>query len=103
VVGPRLMGLTADEALIAAAMPKALAVFDELARLLGDKPYFAGEAVSLADILLASQIDFFTMTPEWATLGIPRSNLCKWLARMGERPSMKATTWDRVAAMAAAA
>jgi glutathione S-transferase len=53
VIKPRLMGLSPDEAAIAAALPKAHAVFDELARLLGERDYFAGEALSLADILLA--------------------------------------------------
>src|SRR6266436_4165572 len=51
VVGPRLMGLKPDEAAIDAAMPQAHAVFTELARLLGEQPYFAGDAVSLADLL----------------------------------------------------
>ncbi len=37
VVGPRLMGLTPDEAAIAAAMPKAHTVFDQLARELGEQ------------------------------------------------------------------
>jgi glutathione S-transferase len=60
VVGPRLMGLKPDEAAIEAAMPKARAVFEELARLLGEQPYFAGEAISLADLLVAPQIGFFT-------------------------------------------
>jgi glutathione S-transferase len=75
VVGPRVMGLTPDEAAIAAAMPKAHAVFEELARLLGEQPYFAGDAVSLADLLVAPQIGFFTQTPEWSVLGAPHANL----------------------------
>jgi glutathione S-transferase len=100
VVGPRLMGLTPDEALIAAAMPKGDAVFGELARLLGDQPYFAGDALSLADLLLAPQLDFMRDTPEWATLTGGRENLQTWLDRMQQRPSMQATTWEKVAAMA---
>jgi glutathione S-transferase len=47
VVGPRVMGLKPDEAAIDAAMPKARAVFEELARLLGGQPYFAGDAPQL--------------------------------------------------------
>jgi glutathione S-transferase len=84
-------------------MPKARTVFQELARLLGEQPYFAGEAVSLADLLVAPQIEFFTQTPEWAVLGAPHANLVAWLARMEARPSMKATTWERVSEMAKAA
>ena len=103
VVGPRVMGTTPDEAAIAAAMPKAHAVFNELARLLGDQPYFAGESVTLADLLVAPGIDFFEGTPEWSVLGAPHANLVAWLKRMQERPSMKATTWERVSELARAA
>src|SRR5215831_9972759 len=52
IVGPRLMGLTPDEAAIAAAMPKAHLVFDELSRLLGRNSYLVGDQVTLADLLV---------------------------------------------------
>jgi glutathione S-transferase len=103
VVGPRVLGLTPDEAAIAAAMPKAQVVFGELARLLGKQSYFTGEEISLADFLLAPAVDFFTATPEWSVLGAPHHNLVAWLARMEARPCMKATTWERVSEMAKAA
>lgn len=103
IVGPRLMGLIPDEAACAEAMPRARTVFAELDRLLGDQPYFAGESASLADFPLAAHVEFMAATPEWAELGEPRPRLCAWLARMAERPSMKATTWPAVAAMAQAA
>jgi glutathione S-transferase len=103
VVGPRLMGLAPDEAAIEAAMPKAHTVFTELARLLGEQRYFTGDTVSLADLLIAPQLAFFTQTPEWSVLAAPHANLVAWLARMEARPSFQATTWDRVAEMAKAA
>jgi glutathione S-transferase len=103
VVGPRFLGLTPDEAAIEAAMPQAHVVFKELARLLGEQPYFVGDAVSLADFLIAPQLAFLTQTPEWAVLGAPQANIVAWLARMEARPSFQATTWDRVAQMAKAA
>jgi glutathione S-transferase len=103
VVKLRLMGLAADEAAIEAAMPQAHAVFRELARLLGEQSYFAGDAVSLADLLIAPQLAFLTQTPEWSALGTPQVNLVAWLARMEVRPSFQATTWDRVAEKAKAA
>jgi len=86
VVGPRVLGIAPDEAAIEAAMPKARAVFAELARLLGEQPYFAGETISLADLMVA-----------------PHKNLVAWLARMEARPSLQATTWERVSEMAQAA
>lgn len=103
IVGPRVMGLKPDEAAIAAAMPKAHLVFKELARQLGEQGYFAGNGISLADLLLAPAIGFFTDTPEWSVLGAPHANLVAWLKRMEARPSMKATTWERVSEMAKAA
>jgi len=103
VVGPRVMGLMPDEAAIEAAMPKAHAVFNELAQLLGEQRWFAGDAISLADLMIAPAVEFFTATPEWSVLGAPHANLVAWLARMQERPSMKATTWERVSELAQAA
>lgn len=103
VIGPRLAGLAPDEAAIEAAMPKARIVFAELARLLGGQSYLTGDSLSLADLLVAPGIAFFTQTPEWEELGAPRTNLVAWLERMEARPSMKATTWERVSEMAKAA
>jgi len=103
IVGPRLMGITPDEAAIAAVMPRAHVVFAELARLLGDKPYLASKDVSLADLMVAPHMDFLALTPEWAVLTKQRSNIVAWLARMNARRSFETTTWERVAEMAKAA
>jgi glutathione S-transferase len=103
VIGPKLMGLATDEAAIAAAMPKARTVFAELARLLGEQSFFTGDALSLADLLVAPLVDFLEQTPEWSALGAPHANLVAWLKRMQARPSFVATTWERVADMAKAA
>jgi glutathione S-transferase len=103
VVGPRVLGLAPDEAAIDAAMPAARVVFAELSRLLGEQPYLAGDGISLADLIVAPHVAFFTATPEWAELGAPRHNLVAWLARMEARPSMLATTWERVNELAKAA
>ncbi|MGH6682475.1 MAG: glutathione S-transferase family protein [Pseudolabrys sp.] len=101
IVRPLLLQQPADEAAIAQAMPQAHTVFNELSRLLDSKPYFAGDGLTLADLLVAPQVDFLSQTPEWASLAKP--NLTSWLDRMTTRPSFKATTWERVAALAAAA
>jgi glutathione S-transferase len=103
VVGPRLMGLPADEKAIEAAMPKARVVFSELSRLLGEQAFFTGDSLSLADLLVAPGVSFFTLTPEWKELGVPHPNLLAWLKRMEARPSMQATTWERVSELAKAA
>ena len=69
---------------------------------LGDRQFFAGDALSLADVLLAPQLDFLRPTPEWQPLIAEHPKLRAWLERMAARPSMAATTWERVSAMAAA-
>lgn len=103
VVRPRLLGQAADEAAIAKAMPKAHMVISELSRLLAGKPYFAGDAVSLADLMVAPQFDFLGQTPEWEPLTAKTANLGPWLDRMLAHDSFTATTWERIAALAAAA
>lgn len=103
VVAPRLLGQVPDEAAIAAALPKAELVATELARLLGDQTFFAGPQISLADLMLVSQIDFLAQTPEWAIMTRSAPNLPPWLERMNARPSVRATTWDRIEERAKAA
>jgi glutathione S-transferase len=101
VVGPKLLGTPTDEAAVAAAVPKTQIAVDVIARELGDKPYLVGERVSLADLMLAPQLAFLAVTPEWATLAAAHAHLSRWLERMNAHPGMQATTWERVAAMAA--
>jgi len=103
VVAPRILSAPPDEAAIAAVMPRARHVFDALAAQLGSQPYFAGESFTLADVLLAPQLDFMQQTPEWSTLTAAHANLRAWLERVTARASLAATTWEKVSAMAAAA
>jgi glutathione S-transferase len=103
VVAPRLLGRkSADEAAITAVMPRAEQVMAALAHELGPQPFFAGAAVTLADLLLAPQLDFLSQTPEWIPLTRQHENLPQWLERMCARQSMLRTTWDQVEAMARA-
>jgi glutathione S-transferase len=96
IVKPVLMGAEADEAIVAAAVPKARICLAGLARLKGENAYLAGDAVSIADLMLAPQLDFVSRTPEGEAL-LEGSSLADWLARMLARPSLQATTWERVA------
>lgn len=90
IIGPVLLGTTADEAAIAAAVPMGRTCIAELERLLGTQQFFAGEALSIADIMLAPQVDFFAATPEGKAM-IEGTRLQAWLTRMNARPSMIAT------------
>jgi glutathione S-transferase len=90
IIGPRLLGLPTDEAPIAEAMPMARVCFAELDRLLGGQPYFGGDKISIADIMLAAQLDLLSETPEGREL-ISETGLEPWLTRMLTRPSFVAT------------
>jgi glutathione S-transferase len=90
IVGPVLLGTTTDEAIIEAAIPMGRTCIAELDRLLGTQPFLAGDAISLADLMLAPQLDFFAETPEGKSL-LAETGLRRWLDRMNERPSMRAT------------
>ena len=91
IIGPRLLGLPANEAAIAEAMPMARTCFAEFDRLLGEQPYFAGSGVSLADIMLAAQLDLFRDCAEGRELIEGTASLPAWLERMRTRPSFVAT------------
>ena len=103
VIFPAIFGLAPDEAVIAAAMPQAHVVFDELARMLGDQKFFAGDKISLADLSIAPQMDLFVGIPEWDVLTRRHTKIRNWLDAMNARPSMKATTWESVVKRAKAA
>ena len=90
IVGPVLLGVTPDEAAIAAALPMARTCVAELNRLLGDQAFLAGDRLSFADLMLAPQLDFFTATREGSEL-LTGTALADWLGRMNERPSMQRT------------
>ena len=91
IIGPRLLGLPADEAAVAEAMPMARTCVAEFERLLGDQPYFTGSSVSLADIMLAAQLDLFGECTEGRELIEAAPKLRAWLERMLARPSFAAT------------
>jgi glutathione S-transferase len=99
LVAPRF-GLPTDEARIAAAIPRAVVCLSEIARLLSDQPFMAGEALSIADLMLIPHLAFLEAAPEGDSLLAPHAPLRAWIGRMLERPSLRATTWERLLAAA---
>src|SRR5579863_2898116 len=63
ILAPRL-GLPVDEGAVAAALPRARLCLSEIARLMGEQPYLAGERVSLADLMAIPLLYFFGRLPE---------------------------------------
>jgi glutathione S-transferase len=90
-----LLGVPTDEAAIAAAVPMARICIDALEQLRASRRFLAGNDISIADLMLAPQLEIFMATPEGHALLAGRA-LADWLATMAERPSMKATTRERL-------
>lgn len=99
VVGPAILGIEPNEATIAGAMPRAHVVFTELSAMLGERPFLTGPALSLADLMLAPQLELFSRTPEWSDLTRTRTNLVRWLECMERRPALRQTLWEHLAAL----
>ncbi|MEO7688933.1 MAG: glutathione S-transferase family protein [Sphingomonas sp.] len=94
-------GMPVDEEAVAAAVGPATEVVDEVARLLGDQQFMAGDALSLADLMLAPHLVFLPHFAEGQAILSRHNNLAAWIERMEARPSMAATTWDRLNAFVA--
>lgn len=90
IVGPILLGGTTDEGAVEAAVPMARTCIAELDHLLGSNPFLAGDQLSIADLMLAPQLDFFAATPEGRAL-LAGTKLEAWLTRMNTRASMMVT------------
>ncbi|MBV8850614.1 MAG: glutathione S-transferase family protein [Methylobacteriaceae bacterium] len=102
LVAPKF-GLPVDEARLAAAIPQAEISVAEIGRVLGDQQFMAGDDLTIADLMLAPQLTTFAMTSEGRTIVQRYPNLVSWVERMNARPSMMATTWEKVTEMAKAA
>lgn len=90
ILGPLFLGRATDESAIAAVVPQARLCIAELERLLGSQPFVAGEQLSIADLVLAPNLDNLSATPEGKSL-LSGTRLEAWLARMNTRHSMIAT------------
>jgi glutathione S-transferase len=102
VVKPRF-NRPVDEDAVVKAIPNARICIGEIDRLLDGHTWMAGDALSLADLLLAPHLSMFAQAPEGAQILQDHDNLRGWLARIEARPSMQATTWDRLLERVAAA
>jgi glutathione S-transferase len=86
-----IMGGTTDESVVAAALPNAERCVSVLDGLLAERPFLAGDQISIADLMAAPHLEFLSMTPEGERL-LKGTALQAWLLRMQARDSMKATT-----------
>ena len=100
VVAPKL-GFPVDEAAAIASLPQTRHSLEVLAGFLDKSPFMAGETFSLADIHAGSHIDLLLGAPEVGEM-IAGTPIPAWLERLAARPSFATTTWEQVAALAAA-
>ena len=84
-------GAVPDEARIAAALPKAVTCLSAMSDLMGNNPWLAGGALSLADLYAAPIFDYFLMTPEGRDMIPQFGNLAAWWSRIAARPSVQET------------
>jgi glutathione S-transferase len=90
VLKPRL-GLPVDEAAVAAALPRARLCLSEIARLMGEQPFLAGERISLADLMVIPLLYLFSRVPDGEAPIAEHPTLRTWLQRMEERQSFQVT------------
>jgi glutathione S-transferase len=90
MLAPRL-GLPVDEAAVAAVLPQARLCVAEIARLMGDQTYLAGERVSLADLMVIPLFYYFGKLPEGEAPLAEHPNIRPWMRRMEERQSFQVT------------
>jgi glutathione S-transferase len=84
-------GRTPDEARIADALPKAEVCLRAMGDTMGDEPWLAGAALSLADLHAAPIFVYFRMAPEGAAMLDRHPGLRRWWEGMAQRASMAAT------------
>jgi glutathione S-transferase len=90
LLAPRL-GMPADEAAVAAAVPRARLCVAEFARLMGGHPFLAGDAISLADLMAIPLLYYFRKLPEGEVPIAEQPSLKSWMRRIEERQSFQVT------------
>lgn len=93
VTGP-LMGRTPDNAVVADAKATVGRGLPAIEALLGDGPYLAGAALSLADLHAAPLIQFLSLCPGCDDLLGSNPRLTAWWDSIRERPTLVATRPD---------
>jgi glutathione S-transferase len=86
-----LMGGSADEAVIAAAMPQARTCIAVLGRMAGGHSRLVSDAISRADLFLIPIYAYVEQTPEGRELLAEAAELRRWWEGVENRPSVVAT------------
>jgi len=81
-------GGVSDEKKIAEALLKAELAATALEGILGDRPFLAGDAISLADLHAAPMLGYFEKAPEGAALIDRHTRLKAWWKSLSRRQSV---------------
>lgn len=84
-------GETSDEALIAASLETARICLSTLEKLMGDRGWLAGDALTLADLHAAPIFAYFIKAPEGAALLGTHPSLARWWNDIRARVSFRAS------------
>ena len=86
-------GGSADEDLIASALPRIRTVLAELEDFGEGQPFLLADSLSLADLHAYPMLRYFVETPEGRALVDEFPRLSGWLRQMAARPSVQATSY----------
>jgi glutathione S-transferase len=86
-----MRGGKTDEAMVKAAWPKVEYQMSVLEQALGKSQFLAGNALSLADLMLVPILFYVKMQPEGGPLVAKNKAVGAWFDRMAARPSFGAT------------
>jgi glutathione S-transferase len=90
IVAPHL-GLPTDEAKVQASLPQVKLCLGEIARLAGDQQFLAGDALTLADLMVIPPLIYFKKFPEGVAQLAELPTLAAWVNRMEARQSLQVT------------
>lgn len=89
-----VFGGVTDESVISAAVPVIGHQLDLMQQALSDdSSYLAGD-FSLADIMVATVVQYIGLTPESTALFGDRPSVAEWVGRVTSRPSYEAAAYD---------
>ncbi len=94
-VGKPAEGEAGDEAAIEAALPQAARALAALAALVDPGPWLLGDRLSLADLHLAPNLDYFRRAPEGERLLAAQPKLADWWEEISGRESWLQTPFVR--------
>ncbi|WP_299752300.1 glutathione S-transferase family protein [uncultured Tateyamaria sp.] len=89
-----VFGGVTDEAVVSAAVPVIAHQLNLVEQALADGAHYLAGDFSLADIMVATMVQYISLTPESADLLDRRAVASDWIQRVTTRPSYSAAAYD---------